>query len=60
MDLTPSKALPFCHVILKGQKPLPAGYPAQTKTLGDQLRKRRLDPGISQRELNNVGDCLGS
>ncbi|MBI4242045.1 MAG: helix-turn-helix domain-containing protein, partial [Candidatus Rokubacteria bacterium] len=45
------KALPFCHVTLKGQKPLPPGYPKELKTLGDQLRKRRMDFGISQREL---------
>ena len=46
-----SKALPFCHVTLKGQKPLPHGYPAQPKTLGDQLRKKRMDLGLSQRAL---------
>src|SRR6266496_2075488 len=46
-----SKALPSCHVTLKGQKPLPAGYPEQPKNLGDQLRKRRMDLGLSQRKL---------
>ncbi len=51
MDRTPSKALPFCHVTLRGQKPLPVGYPKQPKTLGDQLRKRRMDLGLSQRKL---------
>jgi len=48
---TVSKALPFCHVTLRGQKPLPPGYPTHPKTLGDHLRKQRLDLGISQREL---------
>jgi transcriptional regulator with XRE-family HTH domain len=48
---TSSKALPFCHVTLKGQKPLPPGYPKQPKTLGDQLRKRRMDLGLSQRQF---------
>jgi len=27
------------------------GYPKQLRTLGDQLRKRRIDLGLSQREL---------
>jgi DNA-binding XRE family transcriptional regulator len=36
---------------LKGQKPRPPGYPDRPETLGDHLRKRRLDLGISQREL---------
>ena len=36
---------------MKGQKPLPAGYPAQPETLGERLRKRRMDLGLSQRKL---------
>jgi transcriptional regulator with XRE-family HTH domain len=44
--------LPFCHVTLRGQKPRPPGYPDVPKTLGDHLRKRRLDLGISQRALS--------
>ena len=35
----------------EGQKPLPPGYPAQPKTLGEQLRKQRMDLGLGQREL---------
>ncbi|MBI1951143.1 MAG: helix-turn-helix transcriptional regulator [Acidobacteria bacterium] len=43
--------MPFCHVTLRGQKPRPPRYPEVPKTLGDHLRRRRLDLGISQREL---------
>lgn len=49
-------ALPFCHVQLTAPKPLPAAYPRQLETLGDHLRKRRLDLGLLQRE---VADRLG-
>jgi len=43
--------LPFCHVTLRGQKPLPKGYPRALCTIGDHLRKRRLDLGLLQREV---------
>jgi len=41
---------------LEGQKPPPHGYPRKLETLGDHLRKRRLDLGLLQRE---VADKLG-
>jgi transcriptional regulator with XRE-family HTH domain len=41
--------LPFCHITLHGQKPLPKAYPRELRTLGDHLRKRRLDLGLLQR-----------
>jgi transcriptional regulator with XRE-family HTH domain len=44
-------ALPFCHVTLRGQKPLPRAYPRALSTIGDHLRKRRLDLGLLQREV---------
>jgi DNA-binding transcriptional regulator YiaG len=44
-------ALPFCHVRLSGPKPLPKAYPKALKTLGDHLRKRRLDLGLLQKEV---------
>jgi DNA-binding transcriptional regulator YiaG len=44
-------ALPFCHVVLKAQKPKDAAYPAQIETLGDQLRAKRLDLGLRQRDV---------
>jgi len=43
--------LPFCHVTLKGQRPLPSTYPPHLKTLGDHLRKQRLDLGLLQKEV---------
>jgi transcriptional regulator with XRE-family HTH domain len=44
-------ALPFCRVSLKGQKPIPKPYPRQLKTLGDHLRKKRLDLKLLQKEV---------
>jgi transcriptional regulator with XRE-family HTH domain len=49
--------LPFCHVILRGQKPLSARYPTDPKTVGEHLLKKRLDRGLLQRE---VADVLGT
>jgi transcriptional regulator with XRE-family HTH domain len=36
---------------LNFKKPLPKTYPKQINTLGNQLRKRRLDLGLLQREV---------
>ena len=44
-------ALPFCHITLKTKKPLPSTYPRTLKTLGDHLRKRRLDLKLLQKEV---------
>ena len=44
-------ALPFCHYQLTGRKPSPLPYPALLTTLGDHLRKRRLDLGLLQKDL---------
>ena len=44
-------ALPFCHVSLKGPKPSPSAYPKILKTLGDHIRKKRLDLGLLQKEV---------
>ncbi|MFH1648444.1 MAG: recombinase family protein [Patescibacteria group bacterium] len=43
-------ALPFCHVSLKAQRPLHPAYPKTLKTLGDHLKKKRLDLKLSQKE----------
>lgn len=43
--------MPFCHVTLRRQKPLPRGYPRALCTIGDHLRRRRLDSGLLQREV---------
>jgi transcriptional regulator with XRE-family HTH domain len=44
-------ALPFCKMSLKAQKPLHPAYPETLKTLGDHLRKKRLDLRLSQKEV---------
>jgi transcriptional regulator with XRE-family HTH domain len=44
--------LPFCHATLKAQKPLPPAYPNSLKTLGDHLRKRRLDLSLRQKDVS--------
>ena len=44
-------ALPFCKVTLKAKKPISASYPKTLKTLGDHLRKRRLDLKLLQKDV---------
>ena len=43
--------MPFCKVTLKCQKPASIAYPKKLKTLGDHLRKKRLDLRIQQEEV---------
>ena len=43
--------MPFCHLRLKGSKPPDLAYPNTLKTLGDHLRKKRLDLGLLQRDV---------
>ena len=43
--------MPFCHLALTGPKPLPPDYPRTLKAIGDHLRKRRLDLGLTQGEV---------
>jgi DNA-binding XRE family transcriptional regulator len=43
--------LPFCHLTLKAQKPYPTGYPQIINTLGDHLRKKRLDLKLLQKDV---------
>jgi len=44
-------ALPFCKVTLKAKKPLPSYYPKKLITLGDHLRKKRLDLKLFQKQV---------
>jgi DNA-binding transcriptional regulator YiaG len=39
---------------MRAQKPLPFGYPGEPKTLGDHIKKRRLDLKMSQAEVGNI------
>jgi hypothetical protein len=48
---------PFCCLTLRSQKRLPRAYPQVLSTIGDHLRKRRLDLGLLQRQ---VADQLGA
>lgn len=43
--------LPFCHLTLKAKRPRNPAYPVELRTVGDHLRKRRLDLGLLQREV---------
>jgi transcriptional regulator with XRE-family HTH domain len=36
-------ALPFCHLTLKAPKPPLSAYPCPPKTLGEHLKKKRMD-----------------
>jgi len=49
-------ALPFCHRVLTATKPRSLQYPKELKTLGDHIRKRRLDLKLFQRQ---VADQIG-
>lgn len=44
-------ALPFCQVRLSARSPSNPTYPTELKTLGDHLRKRRLDLDLLQHEV---------
>ena len=47
--------MPFFRIHLQAKKPIPA-YPKSLNTLGDHLRKRRLDLGLGQ---GRVAQTLG-
>jgi transcriptional regulator with XRE-family HTH domain len=49
--------LPFCHLHLLGWKSLNAAYPNEVRTLGDAIRKRRLDLGLRQRDVAKQIGC---
>ena len=44
-------ALPFCYKTLTAKKPSEKPYPRELVTLGDHLRKRRLDLNLLQRDV---------
>ena len=50
-------ALLFCRVRLKGKKPQDRAYPKEVKTIGDAIRKRRLDLGLKQRDAAMIIGC---
>ena len=48
---TGTPALPFCNLKLKSPKPIDRAYPTELRSIGDHVRKRRLDLGLLQREV---------
>lgn len=44
----------FVKSCLKAKRPLNPAYPSELKTLGDHLRKVRLDRGLSQSEVAKI------
>jgi transcriptional regulator with XRE-family HTH domain len=50
--------LPFCHVVLRAQKPRSEAYPLELNTLGDHIKKRRLDLKLTQEKVaQTIGVC---
>ncbi|MDO8365741.1 MAG: helix-turn-helix transcriptional regulator [Saprospiraceae bacterium] len=47
-------ALHNCQIQLRGKKASSPAYPAELNTLGDHLRKARLDRGLSQPDVAKV------
>jgi len=46
--------LPFCHITLTAQKPSIFAFPKSINTIGDHLRRRRLDLGLLQRDVAEI------
>jgi ribosome-binding protein aMBF1 (putative translation factor) len=44
-------ALPFGKTVWRAPKPPPKGYPANPTSLGQAIRKGRMDLGLTQRQL---------
>jgi len=47
-------ALPFSRFSLTYSRPRPSGYPVELKTIGDHIRKRRLDLGLYQKDVAKI------
>jgi DNA-binding XRE family transcriptional regulator len=47
-------ALLFCHFELKALKPTSEAYHKELKTLGDHIRKRRLDLTLLQKDVAKI------
>jgi len=43
--------LPFCQLTISAPHPKKVGYPTALVTIGDHIRKRRLDLGLFQRQV---------
>jgi DNA-binding XRE family transcriptional regulator len=55
-------ALPMYHIVLKAQKPSYSQYPVSLTTIGDHLRKKRLDLNLFQKDVAKLigveRDCI--
>ena len=49
-------ALPICQIILKDSKPNEKPYPKELVTIGDHIKKKRLDLNLTQ---NDVAKQIG-
>jgi DNA-binding XRE family transcriptional regulator len=47
----------FCRVRLNGKKPRDKAYPKEVKTIGDAVRRRRLDLGLLQKDVAKIVGC---
>ena len=45
-------ALPFCHIRRTAQRPPDPAYPKSLTTIGDHIKKRRLDLGLFQKQVS--------
>jgi transcriptional regulator with XRE-family HTH domain len=54
-------ALPNGQIELRCEKPRDLTYPKNPQTLGEHLRKRRLDLGLHQKDVaQRIGSCVAS
>ena len=53
-------ALPCTHLTLKTGKPRNPAYPEHLDTLGDHIRKRRLDLGLLQKDIAGMVNATTS
>ncbi|MHB9010704.1 MAG: helix-turn-helix transcriptional regulator [Ignavibacteriaceae bacterium] len=47
-------ALPICKVTLKAKKPISKAYPMTLKTIGDHIRKRRVELKLFQKDVAHI------
>lgn len=50
-------ALPFCHIEISASWKDNSAYPAELKSIGDHIRKRRLDKAMKQKDVAKTLGC---
>lgn len=43
--------MPFCRATIKGLRPLPPAYPEDPQSLGEHLKRRRMDLGLTAKQV---------